>query len=202
MQVTRTISLYQPVLHAIAYNLVRCKEDAEDIVQETFLKWLSLEPHRKIDDLKSYLIKSVINNCRNHLKSFQKKKIEVFSHVNMPEIMNRFREMNLNQIDLEINLSAALKVIQEKLQPLERAIYVLREVFDMDYETLQETLHKKKEHCRQLFCRAKEKLNKEKLSTYIELPDTLKLKEAFKKACHLGHMDELIQELKSVSPSK
>jgi RNA polymerase sigma-70 factor (ECF subfamily) len=202
MQVARTISLYQPILHAIAYSLVRCKEDAEDIVQETFLKWLSMDPHKKIEDIKAYLIKSVINNCRNHLKSFQKKKIEVFSHINMTEIVNRFKEMNLNHIDLEANISVALKIIQDRLQPLERAIYVLREVFDMDYETLQEMLNKKKEHCRQLFCRAKEKLSKEKISSYIELPDTLKLKEAFRKACHLGYFDDLIQELASALPSK
>lgn len=196
MQAAQAISLYQPLLHAIAYNLVRCKEDAEDIVQETFLKWLSIQPQKKIEDIKAYLIKSVINNCHNHLKSFQKKKVELFNSVNMPEIMNRFKEMNLAHIDLDLNLSAAIKVIQSKLQPLERAVYVLREVFDVDYETLQKALNKKKDHCRQLFCRAKEKLNKETFSIHIELPDTGKLKEAFRKACHFGQIEELLHELR------
>ncbi|HEX5171278.1 MAG TPA: sigma-70 family RNA polymerase sigma factor [Cyclobacteriaceae bacterium] len=202
MQPAQTITLYQPLLHAIAYNLVRCKEDAEDIVQETFLKWLSLEPQKKIEDIKAYLVKAVINNCHNHLKAFQKKKIELFNSVNMPDVMNRFKEINLSHIDFEINLSAALKAIQTKLQPLERAVYVLREVFDVDYETLQETLNKKKEHCRQLFCRAKDKLNKEGLSIHIELPDTSKLKEAFKRACNFGQIEELVQELKKDPSSK
>ncbi len=201
MQPAQAISLYQPTLHAIAYNLVRCKEDAEDIVQETFLKWLTLGP-QKVDNIKAYLITAVINNCRNHLKSLTKKKEELFSNVNMVEVLNRFKETNLAHIDLDINLSAALKVIQSKLQPLERTVYLLKEVFDVDYETLQETLNKKKEHCRQLFCRAKNKLNKEAFSIHVELPDTAKLKEAFRKACHFGPIDELVQELKKDISSK
>ena len=66
MHPAQTISHYQPLLQAIAYNLVRCKEDAEDIVQETFLKWLTLGP-QKVENVKAYLITAVINNCRNHL---------------------------------------------------------------------------------------------------------------------------------------
>lgn len=200
MQSSQSISLYQPLLHAIAYNLVRCREDAEDIVQETFLKWLSVDP-KKVENIKAYLVTSVINNCRNHLKALQKKKEELFNNVNMGEVLSRFKETNLSNIDLDINLSEALRVIQGKLQPLERAVYLLKEVFDVDYETLQETLNKKKEHCRQLFCRAKEKLSKES-PLHVELPDTSKLKEAFRKACHFGLIDDLIQELKKDISSK
>ena len=201
MHPAQAISLYQPTLHAIAYKLVRCKEDAEDIVQETFLKWLTLGP-QKVDNIKAYLITAVINNCRNHLKSLTKKKEELFSNINMSEVLNRFKETNLAHIDLEINLSAALKLIQSKLQPLERTVYLLKEVFDVDYETLQETLNKKKEHCRQLFYRAKNKLNNEAFSIHIELPDTSRLREAFRKACHFGQIDELVQELTKDISSK
>lgn len=200
MQPAQTISLYQPLLQSIAYNLVRCKEDAEDIVQETFLKWLTLGP-QKVENAKAYLVTAVINNSRNHLKSLQKKKVELFNSVNLTEVMNRFKEMNLSHIDLEINLSAALKIIQHKLEPLERKVYLLKEVFDIDYDTIQETVNKKKEHCRQLFHRAKAKLNKESFSINIELPDTAKLKETFRKACHFGQIEELVNELEN-DPSK
>jgi len=190
----QTISLYQPLLQSIAYNLVRCKQDAEDIVQETFLKWLTLGP-QKVENVKAYLITAVVNNCRNHLKSFQKRKFELFSSLNLTEIINRFKELNLSQIDLEINISTALKVIQNKLEPLERTVFLLKEVFDVDYETIQRTINKKKENCRQLLCRAKNKLNKDSRLMHVEFPDVTKLKEAFGKACHFGHMDELLDEL-------
>lgn len=73
MNQEQTIILYRPMLQAIAYNLVRCKEDAEDIVQETFLKWLTLGP-QGIENTKAYLIKAVRNNCLNHLNTLRKKK--------------------------------------------------------------------------------------------------------------------------------
>jgi DNA-directed RNA polymerase specialized sigma24 family protein len=61
MNNAQAIALYQPMLQAIAYNLVRCKADAEDIVQETFLKWLTLGP-QKVENTKAYLITAVRNN--------------------------------------------------------------------------------------------------------------------------------------------
>lgn len=154
MNQAQTISLYQPLLHTIAYNLVRCKEDAEDIVQETFVKWLTID-QKKIENTKAYLIRAVTNNCLNHLQSLRKKKEQYFDSINFQELLTKFKETNLSQLDLEVNLSAAFKILQTKLEPLERAVYVLKEVFDFDYEELQKTLNKKKDHCRQLFHRAK-----------------------------------------------
>lgn len=204
MPYEQTIALYQPLLHSIAYNLVRCKEDAEDIVQETFLKLLTIGP-KKVENLKAYLITAVINNCRNHLKAITRKKEELLSQasqVNLSEILSRFRETNFSQLDLEINIQAALKVIQQKLEPLERAVYLLKEVFDFDYETMQEALDRKKDHCRQLFLRAKNKLKSETFKVQVELPDTSVFAAAFRKACYLGHADELLHVLKEEIPAK
>lgn len=203
MPYEQTIALYQPLLHSIAYNLVRCKEDAEDIVQETFLKLLTIGP-QKVENLKAYLVTSVINNCKTHLNTLTRKKEELLSQVsqvNLAEILNRFRETNFTQLDLEVNIQAALKVIQQKLEPLERAVYLLKEVFDFDYETMQETLDRKKDHCRQLFLRAKNKLKSESFKVQVDLPDTSVLTAAFRKACYLGHADELLHVLKKEIPT-
>src|SRR5690606_28027490 len=94
----QTLALYQPLLQSIAYNLVRCKEDAEDIVQETFLKVLSMNSE-KIVNIKAYLIQSVVNSCRNHLTALRRKKEDFFSQlsqVNLAEILGRFRESNFS----------------------------------------------------------------------------------------------------------
>lgn len=203
MPYEQTIVLYQPLLRSIAYNLVRCKEDAEDIVQETFLKLLTIGP-QKVENLKAYLITSVINNCKNHLAALGRKKEELLSQVSqarLGEILNRFRESNFAHLDLENNIQAALKVIQQKLEPLERAVYLLKEVFDFDYETLQETLDRKKDHCRQLFLRAKNKLKSESFKVHVDLPDASVLTASFRKACYLGHADELLYVLKKEIPA-
>jgi len=192
----QAITLYRPMLHAIAYNLVRCKADAEDIVQETFLKWLSIGP-KKIEDTKAYLIRAVRNNCLNHIKKIRNKKEELLNQGNIAEIINRFKETGLAHLDLDIDLAKAMKVLQAKLEPLERAVFLLKEVFDFDYEVLQETLDKKKEHCRQLFCRAKKKLKDETAKLNFELPDASSLLENFKNACDFGNAAELINMLKN-----
>ena len=191
----QAITLYQPLLHAIAYNILRCKADAEDIVQETFLKWLSVGP-KKIKDTKAYLIRAVRNNCLNHIKAIRSKKEELLSNENIGEIINRFKESSFAHLDLEVELARAMKVLQSKLEPLERAVFVLKEVFDFDYDVLQEALDKKKEHCRQLFCRAKKKLEEETSKLNFELPDATSLLTTFRNACDFGTATDLIAELK------
>jgi RNA polymerase sigma factor (sigma-70 family) len=196
MSQEQAITLYQPMLQAIAYNIVRCKADAEDIVQETYLKWLSMGP-KTVENTKAYLIKAVKNNCLNHINALRNKKEELLNQNNIVEIINRFKETNLAHLDLEVELAKAIKILHAKLEPLERAVFLLKEVFDFDYDTLQDTLDKKKEHCRQLFCRAKKKLSEETSKLNFELPDRASLIESFRKACEFGNPTELINELKN-----
>ncbi len=196
MSQDQKIEHYQPLLHSIAYNIVRCKADAEDIVQETFLKWLTRGPNT-VENTKAYLIKAVKNNCLNHINSLRHKKEELLSqNSNLTEIINRFKETNFAHLDLEIELAKALKVLNSKLEPLERAVFLLKEVFDFDYDALQVTFDKKKEHCRQLFCRAKKKLSEETSKINFDIPDSAGFMELFRKACDFGNASELILELK------
>lgn len=194
MTPTQTIVLYRPLLHTIACNLVKCKEDAEDIVQETFMKWLSLD-QKKIENTKAYLIRAVTNNCLNHLSSLRKKKEEYLDHLHLPELLSRFKEINLSKMDIDINLTQAFKMLQAKLEPLERAVYLLKEGFDFNYDELQQTLNKKKDHCRQLFCRAKKKLNEETSKIHLSLAEGSSLLKSFKEACD-GNATLLVNELK------
>ncbi len=195
MNHAQTITLYQPLLQRIAYNIVRCKQDAEDIVQETFMKWLSVD-HKTIVNTKAYLIRAVTNNCLNHLQTLRKKKEELWDSINFGEMITKFKETNLSHLDLDVNLAAAFKVMQNKLEPLEKAVYVLKESFDFDYEELQKTLDKKKDHCRQLFSRAKKKLSEETDKIHFNMPDTSGLMKTFRDACHFGNATELVEELK------
>lgn len=193
----QTILLYQPLLQGIAMKMLRCKADAEDIVQETFIKWLSQE-HTKIKNTKAYLIKAVTNNCINHLNSVRNKRIEYLEGFHWVDLMEKFRETtDFSHIDLETELSNAFHVLQNKLEPLERAVYVLKEVFDFDYNALQELLDKKQDHCRQLFCRAKKKLKDEKEHfNAVFQPKKSALLESFRKACEFGQPIDLVAQLR------
>lgn len=185
------------MLQGIAMKMLRCKADAEDVVQETFIKWLTQE-QEKIRNTKAYLIKAVTNNCINHLNALKKKREEYLESFHWPDFIERFRvNMDFSHIDIETELSKAFQVLQAKLEPLERAVYILKEVFDFDYKALQELLDKKQEHCRQLFCRAKKKLQEEKdhFSAVIQ-PRKEALLESFRKACDFGQPLDLIAQLK------
>ena len=195
MNQAQTIALYQPMLHAIAMNLLRCKSDAEDIVQDTFLKWLSVE-QEKIKNTKAYLIKAVTNNCLNHLTTLRKKKEEYLETLNLPDFILKIKESDLAHMDIEAELSKALSIIHQKLEPLERAVYLLKEVFDFDYDALQSLLNKKQDHCRQLLCRAKKKLSVEASKINWVVPTTTQLIVSFRKASIFGNPTDLVSELR------
>lgn len=189
----QTIALYQPMLHAIAYNLVRCKQDAEDIVQETFLKWLNAE-QEKVKNIKAYLITAVTNNCLSHLNALKRKKEEYIESIHLPEFLVSIKDIHLSRMDLDAYLENAMKVIHQKLEPLERAVFLMKEVLDYDYNSIQKTLDKRKDHCRQLLSRAKKKLADETARIHFDMPSPSAMLESFKKAC-AGDTDELIKNL-------
>jgi RNA polymerase sigma-70 factor (ECF subfamily) len=189
----QTIAQYQPLLQQIAYNLVRCKEDAEDIVQETFVKWLHLEKE-KIENTRAYLVKAVTNSCLNHLNTLRRKKETCLHSLHVPEFLHRVKDMHLPHLDWEVTLPEAFRVLLTKLEPLERSVFILKEVFDWDYHEVQATLNKKKEHCRQLLCRAKKKLQEER-SRLLPLASGQHLVESFRKASATGRLENLLRDL-------
>ncbi|WP_421890563.1 sigma-70 family RNA polymerase sigma factor [Marinoscillum sp.] len=184
------ISLYQPLLQSIAYKMLGCMHDAEDIVQDTFLKYLAVDP-KKIENTKAYLIRSVTNNCLNHLNSLKQKKKEYLESVKLPEL---FEKIDFSSLDFRQELDAMLSVLHKKLGPLERGLYLLREGFDFEYDELQQIFNKKKDHCRQMVCRAKEKLARE-TEKFTYSFDSEKYFSAFQKACSDGNFDDLINHL-------
>lgn len=194
MNQAQAIALYHPLLHSVAYNILRCKQDAEDMVQDAFVKWLSID-QSTIQNTKAYLITVVVNNCRNHLNTLRKKKEEYWDSSKLAQLITRFKETDFAHLDVEAELSAAFKVLQSKLEPLERAAYLLKEVFEFDYESIQKVLDKKADHCRQLLSRAKKKLSDATPKLSFELPET-HLLESFKNACSSGP-SHFIQDLKN-----
>lgn len=196
MNQAQTIVLYQPMLQAIAMNLLKCKADAEDVVQETFIRWLNTE-QEKIKNTKAYLIKAVTNNCLNHLESLKRKKLEYIESFHWPEFIERFKDSDFSTIDIEQRLSKAFHVIQHKLEPLERAAFVLKEAFDVEYKEMQVLLDKKQEHCRQLFCRAKKKINDEKQRLNDVISEKTALMKSFKESCDVGHAAEFLNTIKN-----
>jgi RNA polymerase sigma factor (sigma-70 family) len=197
LNTAHTITLYQPTLHAIAMQILKCKADAEDVVQETFIKWLNTE-QEKIQNTKAYLIAAVKNNCLSHLQAIKNKKVEYIDSISIKDFVDKLKDSEFPSVDIDGRLAKAMHIISEKLEPLERAVYLLKEVFDFDYKALQELLDKKQDHCRQLLCRARKKLNDEKelLNALIQ-PKKTALFESFRNACHFDNAGELVEQLRN-----
>ena len=168
--------------------------DAEDIVQDTFLKWLSID-HQQIQNTKAYLIRSVVNNCLSHLEALKKKKNECLDAWAQSDWVVSFKEAEFLHFDLENELSHAMAVLSAKLEPMEKAVYVLREAFNMEYEELQIVLDKKKENCRQLFCRAKKNLAQEVDRMKVDWNKHAAMLEGFKKACLANNPADFIHQI-------
>ena len=195
MNTSEDIFTYHPLLRSIALRIVGSIEDAEDIVQDTFEKWLSID-RKDIKNTKAYLIKSVSNNSIKFLTSLKNKiSQKTFTAEDHFELVDRQQIKAFLNFDMDAQLGEAWQVLHKKLEPLEKSIYVMREVFSVEYEELQEIFDKKKDHCRQLFFRAKSKLEQDKIKfkTDFTVP---KLPLSFKKACELGTISEIIDELK------
>jgi len=194
MDQTAAITLYQPLLTSIALRLVGSLQDAEDIVQDTFLKWLTID-QQKIENTKAYLIRAVTNNSLNHLKSFKTGTGNRSLNDNDQLLPDFIEERKLSRFDFDNEVSEALNILNKKLEPLEKAVYVMREFFNVEYDEIQELFDKKSAYCRKLVSRAKLKLAEEKKKFSREISPG-KFVESFKNACHFGNMSHLIQDLK------
>ncbi|MEJ2006171.1 MAG: sigma-70 family RNA polymerase sigma factor [Cyclobacteriaceae bacterium] len=195
MSEAQAIALYHPLLNTIATKLIGCREAAEDIVQETYLKWLSSKPEQ-IRNTKAYLITSVRNNCLKYLESVPVKKREWLEK--LPEDWTDHFSFTPQVPDfLEEEVRQAIAAVHQKLEPLEKAIFILRGIFQLEYEELQDIFQKRKDHCRQLFSRARKKLQKSPLHETTPNPEASQLWIKVDHAFRNGALHDLIHHLKS-----
>ncbi|GAA4825712.1 sigma-70 family RNA polymerase sigma factor [Algivirga pacifica] len=188
---------YQPLLYAIANRMVGVGMDAEDLVQDTMLKLLKVDLS-KIEDKKNYLARAITNNCLNYLEGLKKRQEVSIQHL-MQQLTNKLPHIELNGsfIDLPSEVSTSITKLMTTLTPSERGVYLMKEVFNYDYSEITEIFEKKKDHCRQLVKRAKDKLDEGKERFSVDPHEIEDLKEKFNQASLKGEMNNLIEWLKN-----
>ena len=135
--------------------------EAEDIVQETFLRAYQIN-EQKIDNKKAYLCKMVTNRCIDVLKSARYRREQYVGPWNPePLLLEKTGYSDPSEILLQKEgLSIAYLRMMEHLAPDERAVLLLREVFDFSYLEIANMIVKKEENCRKIFSRAKQKISR------------------------------------------
>lgn len=192
---TETFLEYKSLLFSMAYNMLGHVEVAEDIVQDTFLKWMEIQAD-EVKHTKAYLVKMVTNKCINYLHSTRLNR-EEYMGVWLPEPLLNY---DLNKPHAKIEsyhaLSIGLLVLLEKLTPQERAIFLLKEVFAYDYSELAEIFDKTEDNCRQIFRRAKQHLGKDARRFEVDVKVHEKMLNNFLLAVSEGNVEDLVQLLK------
>lgn len=144
---------YHKILFPYAYNILGSSEDAKDAIQDVLSSYLSAKKEG-IQNEKSYLIKAVINQSIN-MKN-RRKKIS-YEDVWLPEpVATEAADTNINMRDIA---SYSLLILLEKLNPKERAVFILKEAFGYSHEEISEVLSATVENSRKLLSRAKMKLD-------------------------------------------
>lgn len=144
---TDTFETYRPLMFSIAYRMLGSAMEAEDIVQEAYLRYRGT-PEAEIRSPKAFLSTIVTRLCLNQLQRGQR---ETYIGPWLPEPILT-TEAQTNTLE---SISMAFLVLLEKLSPLERAVFLLREVFDYEYVEIASIIGRDEAACRQLFSRAK-----------------------------------------------
>lgn len=142
---------YRSLLFAMAYHMLGSAMEAEDIVQEAYLRYLATPPE-SIRTLKSFLTTIVHHLCLDYLKSAQTRR-ETYVGPWLPEPIitgdGASPLLPLRQIGEWESISMAFLVLLESLSPLERSVFLLREVFDYEYAEIAQIIGRSEAACRQ-----------------------------------------------------
>ena len=153
------VKAYHKILFPYAYNILGSSEDAKDAIQDVLTHHLASKKE-DIDNLKGYLIKGVINQSIN-IKNKKKRVHYEGDYVWLPEpIATETADASINLKDI---VSYSLLVLLEKLNPKERAVFILKEGFGYAHEEISEVLSSTVENSRKLLSRAKAKLHEVKM---------------------------------------
>ena len=145
--------VHRRLLFTVAYELLGSAADAEDVLQESWLRWTAVD-ESTVAEPRAYLVRIVTRQALNHLRTLSRRREDYVGEW-LPEPLLTSPDV-ADDVALAENLSIAMLTILETLGHTERAVFVLREVFDMPYEEIADAVDKSPAAVRQIAHRAKE----------------------------------------------
>jgi RNA polymerase sigma-70 factor (ECF subfamily) len=185
----------RPRLEAIAYRLLGSASEAEDAVQETFLRWQGTDAER-IEVPEAWLTKVLTNLCLNQLTSARARR-ETYVGQWLPEPLLAGDPMlgPADTAEQRESVSYAVLTLLERLTPNERAVYVLKEAFDYPHREIAEILDLSEAASQQIFHRAKKHVAAGKARTEIDEAAARRIVEEFLAAATSGKTEPLVKLL-------
>jgi RNA polymerase sigma-70 factor (ECF subfamily) len=143
---------HRALLFTVAYEMLGSAADAEDVVQETWLRWADVA-HDEVRDPRAYLVRVTTRLALNRLRTLSRRR-ESYVGPWLPEPLLTSPDV-ADDVELADSVSTAMLLVLETLAPTERAVFVLREVFDVPYDEIATAVGKSPEAVRQVAHRAR-----------------------------------------------
>ena len=178
-------------LLSIAYRMLGSVSDAEDMLQEAFLRWQQ-SPEVEIESPEAFLVTIISRLCLNHLRSARVKREEYIGQWLPEPVLTGPAGDSYLAAEMGDSVSMAFLILLERLTPLERAVFLLREVFEYEYAEISAMLEQSESNCRQILRRARQHVKQERPRFHSSQQQQEELLERFLEASSRGDMDALL----------
>ncbi|WP_046779767.1 RNA polymerase sigma-70 factor [Streptomyces yangpuensis] len=191
-EATESFVAHRNLLFTVAYEMLGSAADAEDVLQETWLRWVEVDLEQ-VRDRRAYLVRITTRQSLNRLRSMSRRK-EAYVGSWLPEPLLTAPDVAEDAVLAE-SVSMALMLVLETLSPTERAVFVLREVFDVGYEEIAAAVGKSSAAVRQIAHRARRHVDARRPRQAVSAAQTRAALESFRGALESGDPQDLLAVL-------
>lgn len=183
---------HRPLLFTVAYEMLGSTADADDVLQESWIRWSEVDRSR-VRDPRAYLVRTVTRQALNRLRSLKRQREEYVGPW-LPEPLATTPDIS-EDVELAEAVSFAMLVVLETLSPLERAVYLLREVFGFEYAEIADATGRSQAAVRQIAHRAREHVRARRPRTTTGEISRHEAVERFLHAAQTGDLQQLMDVL-------
>ncbi|MFI8816056.1 MULTISPECIES: RNA polymerase sigma-70 factor [unclassified Streptomyces] len=189
---TGTFVAHRNLLFTVAYEMLGSAADAEDVLQETWLRWVEVDLEQ-VRDQRAYLVRITTRQALNRLRTMKRRK-EAYVGPWLPEPLLTAPDVT-QDVELAESVSMAMMLVLETLSPTERAVFVLREVFDVGYDEIATAVDKSPAAVRQIAHRARRHVDARRPRQVVPPSVTSAALESFRRALETGDPQALLDVL-------
>jgi RNA polymerase sigma-70 factor (ECF subfamily) len=189
---TEAFVAHRNLLFTVAYEMLGSAADAEDVLQETWLRWAGVDL-AEVRDQRAYLVRIITRQALSRLRTLRRRK-ESYVGSWLPEPLLTAPDV-AEDVELADSISMAMLLVLETLAPTERAVFVLREVFDLEYDEIAEAVGKSPAAVRQIAHRARDHVAARRPRGVASAAETRGALEAFQRAAETGDLQGLLDVL-------
>lgn len=191
-EATEVFVAHRNLLFTVAYEMLGSAADAEDVLQETWLRWVRVDL-AAVREHRAYLVRIVTRQALDRLRALGRRK-ESYVGPWLPEPLLTTPDV-AEDVELADSVSMAMLLVMETLSPVERAVFVLREVFGVDYEEIAAAVDKTPAAVRQIAYRARSHVAARRPRGIVSPAQTRAALEAFQGAVETGDLRRLLDIL-------